>query len=92
MRNKAKPFYGRGEHSLWADTVGVSSILQGLTLVYKYDGIFSGHTLTIERASYRNHLHSIEQMMGFLDRVQDKFNFSAKVAEMFTRPNGAILH
>jgi hypothetical protein len=92
QKSKAKPFYGPGGHALWANTIGVTSLLHDITQIYKYDGILAGHGNNISRVNILKETYSIKQMLMFLDKVEAKFTFSAKVADMFTRPNGVILH
>lgn len=92
MPSKAKPFYFRGEHALWSDTIGVTPLLQSMTVMYRYDGLLVGLETLKHYADARRNYENTLGLYNFLNLVQTKFDLSAKVADMFTRPGGVVLH
>lgn len=87
---KYKPHYEYGEHGLWAATMIKSSPMR------RYRGYLLTTSIRPRMEASLPEMQimhdNMNSLRGFLDGCQNKWDFSASIADRFTRPNGVLLH
>lgn len=89
---KFKPHFFPGEHGLWADIINMSSPLRNFKKMALYDHVVMGLEVLNANLTMQINYNNTAALVGFLDRCQTKWDLSARVADMFTRPGGVIIH
>lgn len=90
---KVKPYYGDGDHVLFADIISDLTPLQSMRPVFKYEQIVFGHEAVRLGVSAGINIINNNTIAKFADQCVTHWEFKAKVAEMFTTPSQrGILH